>query len=54
MERKLETLIETLERIDAALPDMDGEMRDIAENASEKLAALSEQEFSELSFTPAY
>jgi hypothetical protein len=43
----------TLARIAAALPDMDGEMRAIAESASRKLAALTAQEFSALSFTPA-
>ena len=50
---KAETLEETLERIDVALPDMDAEMRTIAESARRKLAELSEQEFIAASFSPA-
>jgi len=43
----------TLARISGALPDMDNDMRIIAESASRKLAALTEAEFSLLPFTPA-
>ena len=37
----------------AALPDMDGDIRAIAESASRKLAALTEPEYSAMSFAPA-
>ena len=43
----------TLARIAAALPDMDGEIQTIAKNASRKLDALTEPDFSGLSFIPA-
>ena len=49
---KTDTLAATLARIADALPDMDRDMRLIAEGASRKLAALSEPEFSALSFIP--
>ena len=47
---KADTRAVTLARIAAALPDMDGDMRIIAESASRKLTALTEPEFSALSF----
>ena len=47
------TLAATLARIAAALPDMDAEFQTIAESASRKLEALTEPEFSALSFSPA-
>jgi hypothetical protein len=50
---KEETAAATLARIAAALPDMDADMRAIAESASRKLAGLTEPEFAALSFTPA-
>ena len=50
---KAETMEKTLARIAAALPDMDGDMRAIAEGASRKLAGLTEPEYSALSFAPA-
>ena len=50
---KAETLEKTLARIAAALPDMDEDMRAIAEGASRKLAGLTEPDFSVLSFAPA-
>ena len=50
---RAQTIEKTLARIAAALPDMDGDMRTIAESASRKLAALTEPEFSALSFAPA-
>lgn len=50
---KEDTAAATLARIAAALPDMDAEFIPIAESASGKLAALSEPEFSALSFAPA-
>ena len=50
---RAETSAKTLARIAAALPDMDGDMRTIAENASRKLAGLTEPEFTALSFAPA-
>jgi len=49
---KADTLTATLMRIVGALPDMDGDMRLIAEGASRKLAAMNEPEFSALSFSP--
>jgi len=49
-----DTQAATLARIAAALPDMDGEIRAIAESASRKVAALSAPDFSVLSFAPAY
>ena len=49
-----DTAAATLAAIDAALPDMDDEdIITAAGNASRKLAALTEQEFSALSFAPA-
>ena len=42
----------TLARITAALPDMDADIRTIAENAARKLAALNEPEFCALTFAP--
>jgi hypothetical protein len=50
---KSDTAVATLALIAAALPDMDGEIQAIAERASRKLAALTEPEYSALSFTPA-
>jgi len=50
---KADTSAATLARIAAALPDMDGDIRAIAEGASRKLAALTEPEYSALSFAPA-
>ena len=50
---RADTSAATLARIAAALPDMDGDIRTIAESASRKLAALTEPEFSALSFIPA-
>jgi hypothetical protein len=47
------TAAATLARISDALPDMDWDMLCIAETATLKLAALTEPEFSALSFTPA-
>ena len=44
----------TVERIAAALPDMDKDMRTIAEGAGRKLAAQTEPEFAAMSFAPAY
>jgi hypothetical protein len=41
----------TIANIADALPDMDDDMITIAENASRKLTALNEQEFSAPSFT---
>jgi len=48
-----DTKAATLAGIAAALPDMDGDIRTIAESASRKLAALTETDFSALSFVPA-
>jgi hypothetical protein len=48
-----DTQAATLARIAAALPDMDEEIRTIAESASRKIAVLSEPDFSVLSFAPA-
>jgi len=50
---KANTAAATLAVIAAALPDMDVDMRAIAEGASRKLDALTEQDFSALSFAPA-
>ena len=50
---RAETLEKTLARIAATLPDMDWDILTIAESASLKLAALTEPEFSALSFAPA-
>ena len=50
---RAETLEKTLARIAAVLPDMDGDIRTIADSASRKLAGLTEPEFSALSFAPA-
>ena len=50
---RAETAAVTLALIAAALPDMDEDMRTIAENASRKLAALTEPEYAALSFAPA-
>ena len=49
---KAGTLAAALAEIAAALPYMDGEFKTIAGNASRKLAALTETEFSTLSFIP--
>ena len=49
---KAETAATTLANIDDALPDMDDEeIITIAESAHRKLSALTEPEFSALSFT---
>ena len=50
---KADTLATTLARIADALPDMDNDMRRIAEGAGRKLATLTGPEFSALSFIPA-
>lgn len=50
---KTDTAAATLARIAAALPDMDADMRSIGEQASRKLAALTELEYAALTFTPA-
>lgn len=51
---KADTQAATLARIAADLPDMsDEDIITIAENASRKLAALTEPEFTALSFAPA-
>ena len=50
---KADTLAASLLRIAATLPDMDADMLPIVESAHLKLAALTEPEFSALSFTPA-
>ena len=47
------TLAATLAGIAAALPDMDGDFKAIAQSASRKLATLTEQEFSAIAFIPA-
>ena len=47
------TLAATLAQIAATLPDMDEDMRAIAENASRKLAALNEELYDQISFIPA-
>jgi 3-hydroxy-3-methylglutaryl CoA synthase len=50
---KADTLAATLTGIDEALPDMyDEDIISIAESASRKLSALTEEDFSALSFTP--
>ena len=48
-----DTAAATLSRIAARLHDMDADMYRIAASASMKLAALTEPEFTALSFTPA-
>ena len=48
---KTGTVATTLQWLIAAVPYMDDDMRIIANNASRKLAKLTEQEFAELSFT---
>jgi len=48
-----DTQAATLARIAAAFPDMDEDIRAIAEGASRKLAGLTEPDFSVLSFAPA-
>jgi hypothetical protein len=50
---KEDTAAGTLARIAAALPDMDADMRTIAESASRKLAALTVPEFIAITFAPA-
>jgi len=50
---KADSAAKTLGRISGALPDMDGDILAIAESASRKLAALTEAEYSALTFTPA-
>ena len=50
---KADTLTATLMKIAAALPDMDGDMKTIADSAGRKLAALTGSEFSALTFAPA-
>ena len=50
---KADTSAATLAEIAAALPDMDNDMRIIAQSASRKLAALTELEYAALSFAPA-
>ena len=47
------TLAAMLTQIAAAFPDMDGDMRTIAANASRKLAALNEEIYSQTAFIPA-
>jgi len=44
---------DTAAHIADMLPYMDGDMKAIAESASRKLAGLTEQEYSALSFAPA-
>lgn len=52
---KADTLAATLARIAADLPELyDEDIITIAESASRKLAALTEPEYSALSFAPAY
>ena len=48
-----DTKAETLQRIAAALPFMDDDMRTITESATRKLTALSSEKFTEILFTPA-
>jgi hypothetical protein len=50
---KADTAEKTLARIAAALPDMGEEIITIAEGAARKLSALTEPEYSALSFAPA-
>jgi len=50
---KAETKAATLSKIAAALPFMGEEMQTLAKNAGRKLAALTEQEYSALTFAPA-
>ena len=47
-----DTLATTLEWIDAALEYMDEDTITIAENATRKLSALTEPEFTTMQFTP--
>jgi hypothetical protein len=47
-----ETKAATLKRIADALPHMVGDMREIAESASHKLAVLTENELAETPFIP--
>ena len=49
---KADTRTATLMEIAAALPDMDGDMRAIANSAARKLAALTAPEFAAFSFAP--
>ena len=44
---------EVTARIAAALPDMDGDMREIAESATRKLNAMSAEEYAAATFDPA-
>lgn len=48
-----ESRAELIEAVTAAMPDMDGDMRELAEGCIAKLAALSEEEYAALSFIPA-
>ena len=48
---RADTLAASLLRIAAALPDMDADMLPIVESVHLKLSALTEPEFSALSFT---
>ena len=50
---KADTAAATLARIAAALPDMDEDIRAIAGQGAAKISALTESEFSALSFAPA-
>ena len=50
---KADTRTATLMQIAAAFPDLDSDIQAIAESASRKLAALTEPEYSALTFTPA-
>jgi len=49
-----QTRTETIAKIDAVLPFMDGDMRPIAEGAVRKLTKMEEREYAETSFVPAY
>lgn len=42
-----------IEAVTAVMPDMDGDMRELAVGCIAKLAALSEEEYAALSFVPA-
>ena len=50
---KADTIPATLARIAAVIPDLDEEMRSIARHGAAKLSALTEAQFSALSFAPA-
>ena len=50
---KDKTKIATLQKIAAALPFMDEEMKEISSSASRKLVVLTDEEYSVIPFTPA-